>query len=128
MLGERVDSRFKAIISKRRKGRFIISVIRWPLFFGGDIISVALEKRGISLRFKGVCIAKRYKLLGNIKSSFVLRNVVDAVGVEFTVSLYNSNVNFFSLGIHDYERKKFRYRSSKLYYIRMKSNRASLVR
>ena len=119
---------FQSYILKRRFKRSYIFDTNILLFSAGDIVSIFLEVGGLFIRFKGICISIRYKKLDHVNCSFRLRNIINKVGIEMTIPLYRSNFNLTSLCIYDYERKRFRYRSSKLYYLRDRSNRSSLVR
>ena len=128
ILKKQKEKGFQSYILKRRFKRPYIFGTNILLFSAGDIVSVFLEVAGLLVRFKGICISIRGKSLGNVNCSFRLRNIVNKVGIEITIPLYRSNFNLSSLAIYDYERKRFRYRSSKLYYLRNRSNRSSLVR
>lgn len=121
------DKGYRSLILKRRQRRVLLGAATTRLFGGGDIVLVEFELCGISRAFKGICVAKQCKSLTKVGSSIRLRNVVEGIGVEMTLPLYCLCFHFAELALFDYERKRFRYRSSKLYYLRDKPNSLSLV-
>ena len=69
-------------------------------------------------KFVGICIAKRNKGLG---SNFILRNVIDGIGVEMTFELYSPTIK--EIQVLKLERR----RRAKLYYLRDKPAKYSTV-
>ena len=118
----------RSFILKRRRRKVLIGGTEVRLFFGGDIVLAEFELGGIQRVFKGVCISKQCKSLKKMGSSVRLRNIIEGCGVEITFPLYCLCFRFSELALFDYERKRFRYRSSKLYYLRGKPNSLSLVK
>lgn len=116
---------FREHILRRRFKRRVLYGTK--LFKSGDIVSVEFESGGYFTRFKGICIRKNRKLFLDINSTYLLRNIILGAGVELHVPVYLLGNNFFIWKLHDYARKKYNYRASKLYFLRSKLNRASLV-
>jgi len=96
-----------------------------PLFSVGDILRVSYVSKFITYGFEGICICVRKKNLDKFNASFVLRNVLSGVGIEFTISYFGNRA--YNFGIADHGRKEFYYRRSKLFYLRKRLNRASKV-
>lgn len=119
---------YRSFILKRRRRRVLIRTTKTRLFSGGDIVLVGFELCGIQRVFKGICVSKQCKSLTKVSSSLRLRNVVEGIGIEITLPLYCLCFRFSELALFDYERKRFRYRSSKLYHLRDKPNSLSLVK
>lgn len=94
-------------------------------FLVGDILNIIYWKDGIIYKCEGVCISIKKKL-SNIDSSFILRNVILGVGLEFTVSYFNNRA--YNLTISSYKKKNNYYKKSKLFYLRSKVNRGSRVK
>lgn len=68
------------------------SAIDVPSFYVGSIVSVtSSDKHDVSKKrkFLGLCIAKRY---AGLRHEFVLRNVIDNLGVEITYDLYDPTI------------------------------------
>lgn len=118
----------KSHMFKRRRSKFVIGQTGCYIFNGGDVIFIVFELNGFQRVFKGVCVSKQCKSLAKVGSSFQLRNIVDGVGVDVRISIYYLCFSFSLLRFYDYERKRFRYRSSKLYYLHDKRNKMSLVK
>jgi ribosomal protein L19 len=56
-----------------------------------------------------------------------LRNILYGTGVELTIS-YFLNRLYRNIFLSDYKRKKYIYRSSKLYYLSNKENQKSKIK
>jgi len=67
----------------------------------------------------------RKKSLFNIDVTICVRNIIENVGIEMTAAFFPNRV--YALTISDYKRKQLLYRKAKLYYLRLKLNRASRV-
>lgn len=78
----------KSFMYKRRGSRLVIGPTGCYLFNGGDVVFVAFELNGFSRVFKGICISKQCKSFNKVGSSFRLRNIVEGIGVDVTISLY----------------------------------------
>lgn len=46
------------------------------------------KRKGLTFTFEGICLAIRKKNLGNVNTTFILRNVLTRVGVELIISYY----------------------------------------
>lgn len=89
-------------------------------------MSVGYRLKGYGFIFTGLCMKVKMKRMRNMSTTFALRNIFSKVSVEFYANLYGlCRLNFKFL---DYARKRFSYRSSKLYYLRTKINSESLVK
>jgi len=97
----------------------------FTFFKSGDILVVVYCKETIIYRFEGICIALRHKCLQQVNTALTLRNIVFGIGIELCITYYFHRIYFLS--IMDYKRKQFRYKKSKLYYLRGKINRASRI-
>jgi len=97
----------------------------FSFFKSGDILVVVYCKETIIYRFEGICIAIRRKLLKELDTVLCIRNILFGIGIELSITYYFHRIYFLS--IMDYKRKEFRYKKSKLYYLRSKINRASRV-
>ena len=94
-------------------------------FTRGDVFSIGYRLYGYGFVFTGLCIRVKKRLLSSASSTFLLRNILGKISVELYITLYGvCRLNFRVL---DYARKKFRYRSSKLYYLRFKVNTESII-
>lgn len=113
------------ILSKPRYTRPLL-MPSFPRFYIGDTFSVGYRLNGYGFVFTGICMRIKRKSMLLSNSTFTLRNIFSRISVEVTIALYSlCRTNFKML---DYARKHFFYRSSKLYYLRNKSNIESWVR
>lgn len=119
---------YRSFILKRRRRQQLVGRANMCLFSSGDIVLVDFELGGVQRVFKGICVSIQCKSLIKVGSSLRLRNVVEGVGIEMTLPLYCLCFRFSELMLFDHERKRFRYRSSKLYHLRHKPNSLSLVK
>lgn len=94
-------------------------------FTRGDALTVGYRLCGFGYVFTGLCIKVRYKSMLNMLTTFLVRNIFAKVSVELHLTLYGLSRLVFKF--LDYAKKKFYYRSAKLYYLRNKSNLESLV-
>lgn len=89
-------------------------------------MTIGYRLRGFGYVFTGLCARVRSKAMLSPSSTFMLRNIFAKIAVELYATLYGlSRLNFKFL---DYAKKKFNYRSAKLYYLRDKVNIESWVR
>lgn len=89
-------------------------------FTRGDVFTIGYRLRGFGYVFTGLCVRVRFKSMRNSATTFLLRNIFAKISVELYATLYGlSRLNFKFL---DYAKKKFNYRSAKLYYLRDKDN------
>jgi ribosomal protein L19 len=91
----------------------------------GDIIDLKLFINGFIRYFKGLCISVKNRSMVSRNTSLTVRNYISKNGVEFFF-FFHLNI-ILSLNLYDYQRKRFAYRASKLFYLRNKLNRESLV-
>lgn len=92
-----------------------------PFFTAGSYLAVTRAdpySRTGTTRFVGICIARRNKGLG---STFILRNVIDGIGVEMMFELYSPVIK--EIQVLKLERR----RRAKLYYLRDKPAKYSTV-
>jgi len=95
-------------------------------FKAGDILIILFWVKNFIFKFEGLCICLRKKKFVRPDVSIILRNVLLGVGLEFCVSYYFNRI--FFLNISDFKRKRFVYSRAKLYYVRLKINRASRIK
>lgn len=113
----------KTFIKKRKDRRK--SAHGFITFTRGDIIAVSYRLKGLGFNFTGLCFSVKKKSMLSSNTSFALRNVLAKVPVEVNFMLYG--LCRMTYKILDYARKKVYYRSSKLYYLRLKTNKESWV-
>jgi ribosomal protein L19 len=95
-------------------------------FVAGDILNIAYNIKGLNYFFEGICISLKKKQFSHPETSFIVRNLLDNVGVEIAFSyFYNFAFSFKSL---DYKKKKQNYYRSKIFYVRHKLNKFSRVK
>lgn len=111
-----------------RKKRKIISVTKIGKYFTrGDILAVNFWAKSFNYHFEGLCLSLKEKKMVNPNVTLRLRNVLQTTGVEVLVS-YFLNRLYLNTIILDYKRKQLWYKSSKLYFLRDKANKASKVK
>jgi ribosomal protein L19 len=116
------------VISSSLKKEFKkrIKILNLSFFKIGDIIKVSYLMSYKVMIFKGVCIAKKMRMFFNRTSSFILRSSHTNVALELSLSLFN--VKIFNIEKFQYEKKRFYYGKSKLYYLRGRSKKAVIVK
>lgn len=97
----------------------------YPKTLPGDILDVRLFINGFFKYFKGLCISIKGRSAINRNTSITIRNYLYKNGIEFFFFLHLNMIISFNL--YDFQRKRFAYRASKLFYLRNKLNRESLV-
>lgn len=118
-------SKTKKYVYRRKKRDKIKGLKKSYKFNAGDIINVVYFKKSLGFTFEGICLAVRKMSFDSPATSFLLRNVILGVGIEF-ISSYFYNRNYY-LTLLDYKRKAYFYRHNKLYYLRDKVNRNTKV-
>ena len=119
----------KRELIKERKNRSIIldkNEIS-KKFSRGDILTINFWAKSCNYHFEGICLSLKNKHILNANSTIILRNVLYGTGVELSVS-YFLNRLYRNIFISDYKRKKFIYKRSKLYYLRLKENQKSRIK
>lgn len=111
----------KGFIKKRKSRRKFVN--GFTTFTRGDIIAVSYRLKGLGFNFTGLCFSVKNKSMTSSNTSFALRNVLAKVPVEVSFLLYG--LCRMTYKILDYARKKVYYKSSKLYYLRVKTNKES---
>lgn len=111
----------KGFIKKRKSRRKFVN--GFTTFTRGDIIAVSYRLKGLGFNFTGLCFSVKHKSMTSSNTSFALRNVLAKIPVEVSFLLYG--LCRMSYKILDYARKKVYYKSSKLYYLRVKTNKES---
>lgn len=97
----------------------------YPKTSPGDVLDIKIFINGFAKYFKGLCVSLRNRSMLARNSSLTVRNYINKNGVEFCFFLHLNIILSFNL--YDYQRKRFAYRASKLFYLRNKLNRESLV-
>ena len=124
-------NKYKIIINKRRRRKIIINI---PIlkniakFFNiGDIITITYWTKTILCYYEGICLGLKNKFFKKPRVNFILRNVLSKIGIEINISYFINRI-FKNILMSDYKRKRIKYRSSKLYYLRLKKNKASKIK
>ena len=119
----------KRELIKERKNRSVILAKNnvGKKFTRGDILTINFWSKSCNYHFEGICLGLKKKNILSPNSTIILRNVLYGTGVELCVS-YFLNRLYRNLFMSDYKRKKFIYKSSKLYYLRSKNNQKSRVK
>ena len=120
----------KEIQLKTRQNREIINGFNPSknigfFFRSGDVIRVTFGKGSIIYSFEGLCLAVRNRSITSKNTTFIFRNVLQRVGVEFIVSYYMNRL--YNMEFNDFKRKHFHYNKSRLFYLRSRINRESKV-
>lgn len=110
----------------KRESKKKIRILNLNFFKIGDVVKVSYLMLYKVMIFKGLCIAKNMKQFLNRSSSFILRSSHTNVALELSLSLLN--VKIFNIEKFQYEKKRFFYTKSKLYYLRERSKKAVLVK
>lgn len=108
------------IKERKNRTRILGNLVK---FTRGDILTINYRLFGIGFVFTGICINVTKKHMLNSNTTFALRNILGKVAVEICFSLYS--LCRVSYKLLDYARKKVYYKSSKLYYLRVKPNKES---
>lgn len=77
----------KEAIIERRSGRKTI-FLNLLKFSVGDVLIVFFWVKGILYRFEGICISIKKKNMKKIDVSLILRNVLNSIGVELSISYF----------------------------------------
>jgi len=96
-------------------------------FTRGDILTINFWSKSCNYHFEGICLGLRNKNITKPNTVINLRNVLYNTGVEITVSYFLNRI-YKNLITSDYKRKKFLYRSSKIYYLNKKENQKSRIK
>jgi len=115
-------------LKKRKTEDRHIKYTTLTFFKTGDVIFLSYFLKFKLMHFKGICIAKKYRNLTNRGWSLSLRNVNKRIrsGMEVSVNSFCSQI--YNLIIDKFERKRWNYRKAKLYYLRDKINKHSLLK
>jgi ribosomal protein L19 len=97
------------------------------MFNRGDILTINFWTKTILYHFEGICLSLKNKFFLKPNISIILRNILFSIGIEMSVSYYYNRL-FKNIFMSDYKRKKFKYRASKLYYLRLKKNKLSKIK
>lgn len=118
----------RGMILARRKRKPILGIpAMGKKITRGDIFTVDFWNKALHYSFEGIILAHKKKSFVNSNVTLKLRNVLLGTGVELTAS-YFFNRLFRSCVISDYKRKSYDYRSSKLYYLCLRKNKATRIK
>lgn len=119
----------KRELIKERKNRAIIlqNDKMGKKFTRGDILTVNFWSKSCNYHFEGICLSLKNKNITSPNTVIKIRNVLYSTGVEITVAYFLNRI-YKNLIMSDYKRKKFLYRSSKLYYLSEKENQKSRIK
>ena len=65
-------------------------------------------------------------MLNKLNSTLILKNVLFGISVEIIAAFFHNRL-YLNIFMSDFKRKDFNYRSSKLYYLRLKNNQATKI-
>lgn len=115
----------KEWINSRKKRKYINKNSK--SFSRGDIITITFWHKSYNYYFEGLCLGLKKKTFNNPNVIIFLRNILQNTIIEF-IGPYYLNRFFLKTFISNYKRKKLWYKSSKLYYLREKENKASKIK
>lgn len=119
---------FNKFNSVRKNRGFILNDPTMSKCFGrGDILTLNFWSKTFRFHFEGICLSKNGGKFNRPNISLTLRNVLFGIGVEMSVSFFFSRL-YLNVFMSDFKRKSFNYRSSKLYYLRLKNNQATHIK
>lgn len=95
-------------------------------FKPGDILEIVFFRKGLPYTFEGICLAIKKKTLQDINSSFIIRNVLSGIGIEYSISYFYNRMYF--LRRNDYKKKFYDIKRAKFFYLRNRLNRESQVK
>jgi len=116
----------KRELIKERKNRSVLYNIS-KKFTRGDIVTVNFWSKSCNYHFEGICLGLKNKNIIRPNTVMKLRNILYGTGVEITLSYFYNRI-YNNIIMSDYKRKKFIYRSSKLYYLNDKENKKSKIK
>lgn len=118
----------KDLIKSRRKRKVILGKpTMGKVFTRGDILILNFWTKTIRYHFEGICLGLKKKSFKQPNVTLALRNVIFSIGIQMSVSFYYNRI-FLNTLMSDFKRKKFQYRSSKLYYLCLKQNQATRIK
>lgn len=122
------NNKKKELIKERKNRSFVMNKdIINKKFTRGDILTVNFWSKSCNYHFEGICLGLKNKHINLPNTVIKLRNILYGTGVEIIV-LYFLNRLYKNLFISDYKRKKFSYKSSKIYYLNNKDNKSSRIK
>jgi len=114
------------LIQLRKKRKTLLNNNVGRFLSRGDIMTINFWSKSLNYYFEGLCLSVKKKNLSSFNTTITLRNYLQQTGIEVTVAYYLYRL-FLHTIISDYKRKQIWYRSSKLYYLRNKENKASKI-
>lgn len=115
----------KEWINLRKKNIYLNKNTKF--FSRGDIITITFWHKSYNYFFEGLCLGLKKKTFNNPNMRIILRNVLQNIIIEFNGPYY-LNRFFLKTFISNYKRKQLWYKSSKLFYLREKENKASKIK
>jgi len=118
----------RTLIAGRKNRKSILGQSNMgKMFKSGDILTINFWIKSYNYYFEGLCLSLKNKMVLNPNVTILLRNIYYGVGIEVKAS-YFLNRLFINTFMSDYKRKNYKYRASKLYYLRFKENKATKVK
>lgn len=128
LLNSKKFDKKKHLINSRRKRKVILSSVKMgKVFTRGDILILNFWTKTLRYHFEGICLGLKKKSFIQPNVTLSLRNVLFSIGIEISASFYFNRL-FINTLMSDFKRKKFQYRSSKLYYLCSKENQATRIK
>jgi ribosomal protein L19 len=122
---KRLTNNLKNNLKKKRK--FIFNnPLNGEFFNRGDIITINFWNKTFNYNFEGICIFLKKTKFKTNKTMLLLKNIINNISVEIIISYYNYRL-FNNTLMSDYKRKKYKYKSSKLYFLSYKKNQATKI-
>jgi ribosomal protein L19 len=100
--------------------------IGFPMLQPGDVVSVSYKSGdGMPYTFTGILLALKRKKMMSPNSSITIRNIFDKVPIETQIAVYAAPM--LRIRVMDQMRKAPKYRPAKLYYLRERLQRESII-
>lgn len=127
LLNNILKDKKKELIFKRKKRTCILGKPNMgKQFTKGDILTVNFWSKTYRYHFEGLCLAVKKSKIVRPNVTLILKNILFNTSIEMSMSYFNNRL-FRNTFILDYKRKNFNYRSSKLYYLRLRENQATRI-
>jgi ribosomal protein L19 len=121
------NSKFKQNFIKLRQHRKLIKGFKKVnIFTVGDIIKVVFSRKNVFSSFEGICICIKKKKFLSSNTTFILRNVILGIPIEMNFSYFLNRLYYLKL--QDYKRKMAYVYKNKLFFLRSKVNKFSIIK
>jgi len=122
------NNKKRALIAERKNRKRVLDKSNMgKMFKSGDILTINFWIKSYNYHFEGLCLSLKNRKINKPNITILLRNIYYGVGIEVKAS-YFLNRLFINTFMSDYKRKNYIYRASKLYYLRLKENKATKIK